>query len=95
MSPRELVAAGDAGRRVAEGVRGVDTGTPVRSLAEALPGGAVAATAADVARTWGLAVAAVADGMVRQAEGLGAAAAAYDEAERAANAALITAAGGI
>lgn len=93
MSPGELFVAGDACRRVAEGVRGVDLDAPVRSLAAALPGGAVAGTAENVARAWTTAVTAVADGMVRQADGLGAAAAAYTEAERATGAELATTAG--
>lgn len=83
MTVQDLVVAGEAGRSIAEGMRGVDLGAPVRALAAALPGGGVAQTATEVERTWTAAVTGLADGMVQHADAMAAAAAAYAEAETA------------
>lgn len=83
MTARDLVDAGDAGRAVAQGVRDVDVGDPVRALAAALPGGAVARSAAGVERSWTAALTALADRTARHAEAMTASATAYTEAEGA------------
>ncbi len=88
MTVQDLIDTGEAGRSIAEAVRGVDLGAPVRTLAAALPGGDVAQTAADVERTWAAAVTGLADGMAQHAESMAASAAAYAEGETTAMNAL-------
>lgn len=80
---QDLIDAGEAGRSIAEAMRGVDLGASVRTLSAALPGGRVAQTAAEVGRTWAAAVTALADGMTQHAEAMTASAAAYAEGETA------------
>lgn len=66
----ELRRAGEAAGRLGHTVRSVELGTVARSLATALPGGAVAQAGGEIERRWTSQVASAADRMRAQADGL-------------------------
>ena len=66
----ELRRAGEAAGRVQATVRALELGPVVRTLATALPGGALARAGAEIERRWSGALTGAADRMLAQADGL-------------------------
>lgn len=84
----ELRSAGQAGSLVADGVRAVDLAAAANAIAAALPGSTSQQAAGEAGRSWAAAIAALADGLARQATAVSDSAQAYADAEAQAGASL-------